>query len=338
MLDGSDYGRLGMVVRDEVLDFFGRFACINAVAALIDVAQVIGGHITPLTVRAFVFSPRITHAIGDVAAPGAEARLREAVNAGGAETIALRKEPWTLQEIEDEEDRPKDKAREVQLSQDAELPPELLDRSQERHDQTEIASLIREGLWRRAGWSGVVFITPVDRLFLPVFGLIFSDAEPAREIFKHWRDEIGEIDREERLRVAVVRGIDRERPRAYRVIIGSEPTSYPFRTPFVNFVHRVHTMSADTPINLDRFLRARDAVDAFFLAPAFMGGGLEGPGVPDPDMELRIAVHRVRVRHAWEVGLHDVDRIAIKEGDDPVIPEGVEDAPVWRLLEKRRSV
>jgi hypothetical protein len=95
-------------------------------------------------------------------------------------------------------------------------------------------------------------------------------------------------------------------------------------------------MNAETSVNLDRFIRARDAVDAFFLAPAFMAGGPEAPDVPEPDMDLRIAVHKVHLRNAWEVGLHDVDRVAIKEEDDPVIPEGVEDSPVLRLLEKRR--
>jgi hypothetical protein len=37
-----DYGALGLAVRNEVLEFF-RYSCINAVAALVDGADALGG-------------------------------------------------------------------------------------------------------------------------------------------------------------------------------------------------------------------------------------------------------------------------------------------------------
>lgn len=89
MLKPNDYGRLGVAVRDEVIDFFGRFACINAVAALVDVAELHGGRVLPLTVRAFIFNPRITRSIGDVTDPKATERLKKAVEEGGVDTVAL---------------------------------------------------------------------------------------------------------------------------------------------------------------------------------------------------------------------------------------------------------
>jgi len=84
-----DYGRLGLAVRNEIIEFFRRYACINAVAALVDAAEALGGHVSPLTVRAFVFNPRITEALGDPQAPGAVERLQAAIASGGRDTVAL---------------------------------------------------------------------------------------------------------------------------------------------------------------------------------------------------------------------------------------------------------
>jgi hypothetical protein len=84
-----DYGALGLAVRNEVLEFFRRYSCINAVAALIDGADALGGRVSPLTVRAFVFNPRITQALGDPQAHGAVERLQAAVAAGERDTVAL---------------------------------------------------------------------------------------------------------------------------------------------------------------------------------------------------------------------------------------------------------
>jgi hypothetical protein len=84
-----DYGALGLAVRDEVAEYFGRLSCINAVAALVDTAEVLGGRVSALTVRAFIYNPRITQALGDVNDPGAAERLQQAVAAGGQDTVAL---------------------------------------------------------------------------------------------------------------------------------------------------------------------------------------------------------------------------------------------------------
>lgn len=55
-----DYRVLGVTVRDQVLEVFGRLSCINAVAAMADVAEEFGGHVSPLSVRAFIFNPTDT--------------------------------------------------------------------------------------------------------------------------------------------------------------------------------------------------------------------------------------------------------------------------------------
>jgi hypothetical protein len=77
-----DYFALGLAVRDQHLKCFRRFSCINAVAALVDVAEVLGGHVSPLSVRAAIFNPRDTAAVGDLRDPEAIQRLCDAARIG----------------------------------------------------------------------------------------------------------------------------------------------------------------------------------------------------------------------------------------------------------------
>lgn len=58
------------------------------------------------------------------------------------------------------------------------------------------------------------------------------------------------------------------------------------------------------------------------------------------DGELGILKSEVRFRSAWEIGENDPDIVAIQEGDNPIIPEGIDNAPVLTALtrfQKRRA-
>lgn len=99
-------------------------------------------------------------------------------------------------------------------------------------------------------------------------------------------------------------------------------------------MNRVHKMDATTPENLNRFLESHSVVDAFLLAPAFVTLEFDGPQVPDFDIELGIGIHSIHVRNAWEIGSNDIDLMGIQKGDNPIIPEDIEEAPVHDLLQK----
>ncbi len=47
---------------------------------------------------------------------------------------------------------------------------------------------------------------------------------------------------------------------------------------------------------------------------------------------------RLNVRAAWEIGGNDPDMMSLRPQDDPFVPEGVEDAPVLRALERIRRM
>jgi tetratricopeptide (TPR) repeat protein len=211
-------------------------------------------------------------------------------------------------------------------------PPELLDPNARSHDQVETVSLIRERLWGRAEWTGVAFATDPTHQSPPVLALIFRNHDAGREIFKQWRQELGTVDVQEQLRLTVVRGIDRDHPHAYRVIVGSDHTAFPTNTRFVTFVSRIHRMDAATSENLNRFLQAHEAVGALSLAPAFASSDFDGSQAPNFGFELSIGIHQVHVLQAWEIGPDDVEAVAIHENDHPIVPENIETPPVNGIL------
>jgi hypothetical protein len=242
----------------------------------------------------------------------------------------LRTKPWEPIGVKNDNREDAETASPEITSQ--EPPPEMQDPNFFKHNEIETISPIRNRLWDRAGWSGVFFGVDLTNEYPPIFALIFKNREAGREIFTHWRNEFGEIDKQEQLRLVIVRGIDLAHPHAYRVIIGFNPALWPASNKMVLFMNRIHRMDANTSDNLDRFLESRAAVDAFFLAPAFVSPEFDGTQTPEFEMELRILIHSVIVRDAWEIGVRDIDSMGIQKGDTPIIPEGVENAPVYDLL------
>jgi hypothetical protein len=131
-----------------------------------------------------------------------------------------------------------------------------------------------------------------------------------------------------------VRGIDQAHPYAYNVIIGTEPTPYSGGENLVICTSRVHRMDAATPENLNRFLSLYNDIGALSLAPAFAPPNWNKSQIPEIEMHLRILVHHIHVRNAWEIGLNDIDMPGIRKEDNPIIPEGILDPPVLKLLQK----
>jgi len=252
----------------------------------------------------------------------------------------VRVEPWEPEEMENSKEEKGDLTL-PHAGQRGGPPPELLDRNLRSHEQIETVSLIRGRLWDRARWSGTVFATDLGNESPPVLALLFSDREAGREIFVHWREELGTSDVKEKMRLAIVKGIDKAHPYAYRVVIGCAPSVSPTGARIVTLVSRVHRMDATTPENLERFIAAHAAIGAFYLAPAFAPEGFTGSQAPEVELDLSVGMHCVHVRDAWEIGPHDIDSQAICEDDDPVVPENVKDAPVLeliRIMRGRRAV
>jgi len=213
-------------------------------------------------------------------------------------------------------------------------PAELLEPGRIKHTQMETVSLIREVLWNQAKWSGTAFLWATDETMAPVLALVFRNAEAAERIFAEWRKELGSDDTKERLRVVVIRGIDKKKPHAYRVVIGTNPALWFSRrdVKYSFMISRMNTMEPSSSHNLDSFIRRYKEVGSYLLAP-----------LPHGSSDMRrvfknaITKRDLQVREAWKIGRNDPDCVGINEDDDPIIPQGEKNAPVLGLIRWKRE-
>jgi hypothetical protein len=215
-------------------------------------------------------------------------------------------------------------------------PAEVRDMGRHKHTEIETVSLIREVLWDKADWYGMAFLLSPDDSAPPAIGPIFKDADAAAAISAQWKRELGDHDTDERLRVAIVRHIDKKNPYAYRVIIGVNPT-LAFSRPDIKtvvMISRIHTMRPSSDYRLEGFLRSYRTHGVYVLVHALQ---TDDPGVFLPVWKNHIVKREIIVRDAWEIGENDPDGVGILEDDDPIIPPGQENAPVLGLLLRKRQ-
>ena len=218
-----------------------------------------------------------------------------------------------------------------------EPPTEMLDTQTIKHTDIRAVSLIREAFWDRAGWSGTGYFTTLDDSMPPVLALMFKDQEAARQIFKEWRLELGAQDENDKLRVSIIRRIDRDNPFKYRVVIGAN-IPIAFAEPDIRYVtmtYRVNTMVPSSDVNLERFLDAFRKFGHYVLAHM---EGVDKAGSLKPVFDDTIGKRDLHVREAWEVGRHDIDSVGVLEDDEPIVPANQQAPPVRELIEWKRSL
>ena len=215
-------------------------------------------------------------------------------------------------------------------------PPELRDPERLRHTEVTTVSLIREVLWNKAGWNGTAFFLHPDSSVPPILALSFGNREAADKIFANWIDELGSRDECESLRVSIVRGISRRNPYSYRVVIGTNPSAHLFSPDkkLAVMVSRIQMMEPSSDANLLRFVEEYNRFGGYFLGYAFVQ---ESSPYPDVAWDRLIAKKELYLRDAWEIGMNDIDVVAIHPDDDPIIPHGKTKAPVIDLLKNKRG-
>ncbi|HXJ19555.1 MAG TPA: hypothetical protein VMT03_04915 [Polyangia bacterium] len=255
---------------------------------------------------------------------GDSSRLSLGAWTGGKEYPLRRKERWDATLAPPSAQK---------AAEEADLP--TLDGNGMSHRKIETVSPIRLALWERAGWTGAAFMRSAMMDAPPVFAPIFADAAAAKEIFVAWRNELGEDDQANVIRVTIIRGIDAANPTWYRVVIGSNIDAMePRPGHLVIMTSRLLTCTPQTSENLDGFLARFSRVGRYFLAPAVLK-----PGSPTPDFlfDYAITKRQVNVRNAWEIGRHDPDSGGISADDSPIIPATPTPAPVAELLTWKRE-
>lgn len=203
-----------------------------------------------------------------------------------------------------------------------------------RHDNMSVSSIINQHLWDAAQWKGFLYgySTPDQPPFL---GLVFSDEQKGRAIFREWRERFGESDENDEIRISVIKGIDRGNPFHYRGNISRDldVISKGDDRQFVS-VSRLQTMEVDNHVNLNMFLSNLAVSGYYYLLPAVIGED----GNPKLIHEYTILKRKFNLREAWQVGTNDVDLMAIRPEDDVIIPDEQDNPPINELVEWRRQM
>jgi hypothetical protein len=209
-------------------------------------------------------------------------------------------------------------------------PPESLTNSENiYHQDMSIQRLIKPRLWDRAKWRGVGFIHHPDEV--PGLYLLFENSKAGFAVFSDLVEEVGSSDIKNRLRITIVKGISANDIGHYRVVI-SENIRRSNDNKIVTMISRIQTMTPENSENLDRFLIAYEEKGRYYFGCDEMLR--TGNGMDKQAETLGIAVSKLEIRWAWEIGENDLDCMAIIEGDDPFIPDQIGVAPVNELLDK----
>ncbi|MBE2228731.1 MAG: hypothetical protein IAE93_15355 [Ignavibacteria bacterium] len=211
-----------------------------------------------------------------------------------------------------------------------------------KHKDIFSSSIINRDLWDQAGWTMVGYMYTLSKpqeviteLPPPVLLLGFTNVEPAILQFKQWIKKFGKIDKDENIRIAIIKGINKSYPLNYRVTVSNNIKLHPGRYSFTSV--RIHEMTPRSSEHRDIFFQQYKQVGRYLLTPAF--SVLENGQVKEmtPYFEYAIGKKELHFREAWQIGEHDPDAIVFKRNDKPIIPSGEKNVPAINAIERARK-
>jgi len=191
----------------------------------------------------------------------------------------------------------------------------LIDREEFKHKDYVVMSPIDKHLWDRAKWQGVLFLVPPEGP--PVLAIVFEDGHAGQSIFRSWKEKWGKEDKNNELRLAIIKGVSKKNPEEYAIVLGPS-FSKMNKDKEKLFIIRsvVRRMTPANPAGLDNFIKAYKKTGFFYMIPA----GVE-KNEPKEYMQLAIAKRKVVIRQACEIGANDPDKVVFygeKENDSVI--------------------
>ncbi|GET29411.1 hypothetical protein [Prolixibacter sp. SD074] len=203
-----------------------------------------------------------------------------------------------------------------------------------RHDENKVISIIQDKLWDEAKWNGF------GPFYAPGIGygifLSFVNGNPAKSIFENWITRFGKEDTKDIIKVTIIKGVNKENPYWYKVHITANMVALASdsKERFFNVTARFHLMTPNNPENMHRIEQIIKSGQKILFCPAQMTP--DGRDI-EPFFDKGIVKLKIDIKNAWELGLNDPAGVAILNDDNPIIPSGVNDAPVLEILKKRKN-
>lgn len=197
------------------------------------------------------------------------------------------------------------------------------------HNLRNVNSLIDVKLWDEAKWQGFGFI--IKNNFELGIALAFENLEKAKNIFDGLILKLGVVDKDEEIRVSIIKGIDSENPYWYRVHISKELIDMK-KDGLYYTTSRFHTLTPKNSFNLDKLEEMYKLRKKYKIYPA----SFELNGQIKPDLTKGIEKSKLIIRNAWEISLNDIDRVTIFKDDKIIIPKNIKNAPVLEVLKSAK--
>ena len=197
------------------------------------------------------------------------------------------------------------------------------------HNKIKTHTIINMSLWDKAKWKGFGFtFDPKDGI--GIF-LAFENASSAKKIFDEWINRVGNIDKKELIKVTIIKGVQKEHPYWYKVMISINenaiqlsPSDKFFKTP-----SRFHQINAENPQNLNNLIYGFNGMKKYKLFPASMANDEK----VEPFFDKGIIKTSLIIKDAWEIGENDLEKVVIQKDDNPIIPDKhKDDAPILSIL------
>lgn len=201
------------------------------------------------------------------------------------------------------------------------------------HKNMRAETIIDTYLWDKAKWKAFGFVAMPQPNPFGIM-LTFENEEAGKKIFENWIKEYGKIDKEETISISIIKGIRKDKPYWYKVLVSKNIKKNQIKDGgFVSLSSRFHRMEPTNSNNLDNLINGYNHFKKYLLIPAHVDTDFNIKPFP----ELGILKTKLKFINAWEIGIHDFERVVITEDDIPIIPENIENAPILELLKEKRK-
>ena len=99
-------------------------------------------------------------------------------------------------------------------------------------------------------------------------------------------------------------------------------------------IARIQTMEPNNDLSWMQFEESYNKFKSFRLAPAYM---IKGNQYPEVEFDSAISIKEINIKQAWEVGINDIEQIAIYPEDNILVPEGIVNPPFQKILESKEA-
>lgn len=201
-----------------------------------------------------------------------------------------------------------------------------------RHDNRKVVTVVDVNLWNIAGWQVFGFAIYEDHMGLFIG---FEDGEIGKKIFDDWVNRFGKEDKDELINITIIRGIDKLNPFAYRVHITAKINKETFSQTDEILItsSKTHDLVPTSSENLEKLIASYKSLGQYWLWPAEAKENRN----PKHYYDKAILKKELSIINAWEIGLTDLNNIAIKPTDNPVIPNHITNAPILKVLERYKN-